>query len=111
MCALFAAALGRERFDAEIVDAPASYLFRADSVQSYERDTLYDRSVRGCLYTFMLPLPGFLRWGDISLAAALCPAGTKIVSPRAYDGTPYTAAEEAAFRDECAALRRKLRGA
>ncbi|MCI5780035.1 MAG: acetylxylan esterase [Lentisphaeria bacterium] len=110
MCALFAAALGRGDFAAEIVNAPASYLFRSDSIRSYARDTLYDRSVKGGLYTFMLPLPGFLRWGDISLAAALCPSGdVKFLSPRAYDGTPYTAAEEADFLAECAMLRRKLK--
>ena len=109
-CALFAAALCREDFTAEIVDAPASYLFRSDSIRSYVLDPFQDRSFKGCLYTPMLSLPGFLRWGDVSLAAALCPAGAvKFVSPRAYDGTPYTAAEEADFRAECAALRRKLK--
>ena len=109
VCALFAAALGKERFALEAVDAPGSYLFRSDSIKTYELDPFRDRTVKGCLYTPMLSLPGFLKWGDVSLAAALCDAPVRFISPRAYDGTPYRAEEEAAFRAECAALRRKLR--
>ena len=109
VCALFAAALDRETFTLEVTDAPASYLFRADSVKTYELDPFRDRTVKGCLYTPMISLPGFLKWGDVSLAVALCGSPVRFVSPRAYDGTPYTKVEEKEFESECAALRRKLR--
>ena len=108
-CALFALALGKADFALEVVNAPASYLFRRDSIVTFKLDPFKDRTIQGCLYTPVMSLPGFLKWGDISLAAALCGDKVKFTSPRAYDGTTYTAEEIEAFNAEIKTMTAKLR--
>ena len=108
--AVFAAALGLTKpFAVEAVDAPASYLFCRDSIQSFVSNPVTHR-VDGCLYTPALSLPGFLKWGDVTLAAALAEQTGKVtfVSPRTYDGTKYTEKQTAAMKAEIAALLDKL---
>ena len=106
-CAVFAAALKKTRpFAVEAADAPASYHFCRDSIKTFVSDPA-TRRVEGCLYTPALSLPGFLKWGDVTLAAALADTVT-FLRPRAYDGTPYTAEQTAAMEAEIAALRGKL---
>ena len=111
-CAVFAAALGLTKpFCVEAVDTPASWLFCRDSIESFVTNAAKHR-VQGCLYTPALCLPGFLRWGDMTLAAALAgDAGSRVsfLAPRAWDGTPYTDAQTAAMDAEIAALRAKLK--
>ena len=107
-CALFAAAIKKDYFELEAHDIPASYRFCADSIISYEIDPFKDRTIHGCLYTAMLALPGFLRWGDISLVKALCGDKVKLSGLRAYDGTAYSEKEVAAFYAECDLLAEKL---
>ena len=104
--AVFAAALKVEKFSLKTVDAPSTFLFSRDSIESF-RGGAFVPYLPGNLYSHGLALPGFLVWGDISLAAALADK-VEFVSPRAFDGTPLKPAAEQAFRKEIAALRAKL---
>ena len=106
-CAVFAAAVAADTFSVEAVDAPASYLFRRDSIAEFTYNA-FKKHQDGYFYTVMLPIPGLLKWGDVSLAAALAPANIKFESPRAYDGTPYTPAEIKALDKEIQTARKKL---
>ncbi len=108
-CALFAAALKKDFFALEACDIPASYLFRSESIINYEIDPFKDRTIHGCLYTTMLALPGFLRWGDISLVKALCGNQVKLENLRGYDGTLYSKQEVDDFYAECDILAQKLK--
>src|SRR5690606_38749381 len=72
LAALFLAALERDRVDAVVVrDTPLSYLFDTAAGVDY--------------YNMGIHLPGFLEWGDISLAAALG-GNTTFVDPRTMSG-------------------------
>ena len=108
VCAVFASAVATDIFDVEAVDAPASYLFRRDSIAEFKNNPFQKRQ-EGYFYTVMLPIPGFLKWGDVSLAAALAQGIVRFVSPRAYDGTPYSSAEIKALDREIREVGRKLR--
>ena len=107
VCAVFAAAVSDTAFAVEAVDAPASYLFRRDSIPVFKYDA-FKKHQEGYLYSVMLPIPGLLKWGDVSLAAALAPVKIKFESPRAYDGTPYTPEEIKALDKEIQSARKKL---
>lgn len=104
--AVFAAALKPNTFAVETIDTPASYLFCRDSVESFDSAGL-EKWARGCHYSAALAVPGFLQWGDMSLAAALA-GKVSFRNPRAYDGTPYTAEQEKTFVAETEEMRRKL---
>jgi hypothetical protein len=109
-CALFAAALSDSEFALELTDIPGSYRFRADSIVTYTLDPFNDRTIKGCLYTAMLALPGFLKWGDISLVRALCSnKNITITGLRGFDGTPFTAQEISDFYSEIKILMSKLK--
>ncbi|MBQ6474515.1 MAG: acetylxylan esterase [Victivallales bacterium] len=108
-CAVFAAALDKGLV-VEAIDSPASLRFRRDSIPSF-RGNAFATRMAGNLYTPMMALPGFLPWGDVSLAAALAGGKAKVrfTSPRGYDGTPYTSAEGAALDKEVATLGKRLK--
>ena len=59
-------------------EAPVSYVFRK----------------QGDFYGMALYVPGILKWGDISLAAALTQAELAWISPRHTDGAPAVAPKE-----------------
>lgn len=107
IAALFAAALQPKDLSAEAVDSPSTYVFTRESIPTFNKSAFVPR-LPGCLYTLALALPKALYWGDVSLAAALA-GGAEFVSPRAWDGTPLTPEQERAFREECAAVKAKLR--
>jgi hypothetical protein len=52
-------------------------------------------------------LPGFLNWGDISLAAGLAKARADFCSPVRMDGSELSAADLKNFEKECKAIRKK----
>ena len=108
VCAVFAAAVSDTNFAVEAVDAPASYLFRRDSIAEFKYNA-FKVYQEGYFYTVMLPIPGLLNWGDVSLAVALAKGKISFTSPRAYDGTPYTPDEIKALDKEIAAARKKLK--
>jgi hypothetical protein len=67
-------------------DAPVSYLFdNRDSVD---------------FYNMAVHLPGFLKWGDLSLAAALSGKNVVFVHPRTMSGIPLSTSQLSAFREE-----------
>ena len=108
VCAAFTAALmPEESFTVTALDAPASFLFRHESIPTFRGNAFVPR-LNGCLYSIMLAIPGFLPWGDMSLVAALAGGRVAYDSPRAYDGTPYTEEERKAFEKETALLRSRL---
>ena len=107
-CAVFAGALSAEKFSVTPVDSPASLLFRRDSIPTF-RGNAFVPKLANCLYSAMLGIPGFLKWGDVSLAAALMNGEVDFVSPRAYDGTPYSDDEKADLLKEIADLKKKIK--
>jgi hypothetical protein len=86
VCAIFAGAVAEDAFSVVAVDAPASYLYCDDSLKGYGARP-FERYPEDRFYSAMLPVPGFLKWGDVSQAASLC-GKVELVSPRKYDGTP-----------------------
>ena len=107
-CAAFAAALKPGEFTAEAVDAPTSMLFSSEGVESFS-GVAFKPKAPGCLYTQMLATPNFLKWGDISLVAALAGKSLKFTSPRAYAGAPLGDKRTAEFNQEVAELTKKLK--
>ena len=62
------------------------------------------------LYSPMQAIPGFLKWGDISLTIALAGQDRITLSaPRMFDGTPLDDADCAALTAEISALSAKIR--
>jgi len=53
-------------------------------------------------------VPGFLEWGDVSLAAALCEANLTIDKPIHMDGTPYHEESARALEQEIRTLKAGL---
>ena len=49
-------------------------------------------------------IPGFLKWGDVSLVCALAGGTTEFISPRDSDGNHPTEAELRELRDEFALI-------
>ncbi|OQA85884.1 MAG: Acetyl xylan esterase (AXE1) [Lentisphaerae bacterium ADurb.Bin242] len=75
-------------------DAPGSYLFSGTGIPEY--------------FNMAMPVPGFLRWGDIPLAIALSTAKVEILRPKKMDGKLFEAEER--LRKEIEQLRRELTG-
>jgi len=67
-------------------DAPLSYLF--DNRESVD------------FFSMGIHLPGFLKWGDLSLAAALSGKNITFINPVTMSGTTLSGDELKAFRDE-----------
>ena len=107
-CAAFAAALKPGEFTADAVDAPATMLFTCAADVNFSA-VAFKPKATNCLYSQMLATPNFLKWGDISLVAALAGKGLKFTSPRAYDGEVWTEEKIAAFNKEVETLTKKLK--
>jgi len=91
------------------VNSPASMLFD-DSTVRYDLKDHFAKYLPKAIYTLALCIPGFLKWGDVSLAAALCSAKVDFVSPRTADGTPFTQDQVKAWKAEVAKVTKKLVG-
>ena len=89
------------------VNAPASFLFDNTTV-SFVLQNAFAHYLPDAIYSIALSIPGFLKWGDISLAAALNSGKVDFVSPRTFDGTPGTPAQIKAWKAEISAVRKKL---
>ena len=103
IAALFAAVFDPGIARVTAIDAPASLRMEVRRMSFLSKGP-FAKFLDGAIYSLALAFPGFLQWGDISLAAALA-GGEKRVefrSPRCWDGTPLTPAETAAFRAEIA---------
>ena len=105
--ALCANALSAD-FDAvEPVQSPGSLLFDARTV-SFTGVSPFVPFLPGAIYSLALSIPGFLRWGDVSLIAALGHGSVDFVSPRTSDGSELTPAEIRKLRKEIRDVRSKL---
>lgn len=89
------------------VDTPASLLFD-DSTISLESESPFVKFLPHAIYSLMLAMPGFLRWGDISLAVALGHGKTSFISPRTFDGTMLSASQQTAFLKEMRDVSKRL---
>lgn len=106
-CSLFAAAL-TDDLTLKAVDMPGSFLFR--TVLKIFKNDPAKGMLENFLYSPMQAIPGFLKWGDISLAIALAGQDRITLSaPRMFDGTPLNDADCAALTAEISALSAKIR--
>lgn len=108
LCAVFAAAVSREKFPVTAIDAPGTMVFSRDSIKTFKIDPFKNRSAEGSIYAMVLFLPGFLQWGDVSLAAALAGEQVRFRSLRAFDGAPWSEKQEQDFLAEIRLLRDRL---
>ena len=89
------------------VDSPVSFLFD-DTTNKFEFKDSFAKFLPNAIYSLVMSIPGFLKWGDISLAAALGSGKVDFVSPRTFDGTPCTKEQYKAWKNEVAKVRKKL---
>ncbi|MBI2438477.1 MAG: acetylxylan esterase [Lentisphaerae bacterium] len=75
------------------VGMPGSYLFSGPTIGK----------------SMAIHVPGILRWGDISMMAALAASRVVIVNPVASDGRPYSGRQGRLLRGEIALLSKLLR--
>jgi hypothetical protein len=94
MAALFLAATGGNVDDIILRDAPLSYLF--------------DKGGSLDFFSMAIHLPGFLNWGDVSLAAALSGKSIRIINPVTMSGEKIMGNSLNEYRAEFAKLRAKL---
>lgn len=93
VAALLAAALFGEVDEVTLNDAPLSYQFVAHGIPDY--------------FTVALQVPGFLKWGDLSLAAALAKCPVRYVKPVLSDGTGVCEIEYGVWQKEFNSMRKK----
>lgn len=91
----------------ETVDSPASLLFDMGSV-NFTGKSPFVKFLPGLIYSLALAIPGFLKWGDISLAAALGNGDVSFKNPRTWDGTCCTAKEAKDAVKEIEKMHKKL---
>lgn len=91
LAGLFFATLGAPVDKVILRDAPVSYLF--DNRQGVD------------YFTMATHLPGFLRWGDVSLAAALSGEDVEFIDPVSMSGRKIAGPELAGYVQEFARLR------
>ena len=95
LAALFLAATGGNVDDIVLRDAPLSYQF--------------DKSGSLDFFSMAIHLPGFLNWGDVSLAAGLSGKRITIVNPVTMSGQKISGDSLNAYKDEFAKLRSSLK--
>jgi hypothetical protein len=81
------------------VNSPGSLLFDARTVD-FCAVSPFVKFLPGAIYSLALSIPGFLQWGDVSLAAALGHGKVNFVSPRTSDGSLYSKAEVQRMKKE-----------
>ncbi len=92
LAGLFFAALGGNVNSVSLHDGPVSYLFD-------ERDTVD-------FFSMGIHLPGFLQWGDVSLAAALAGKNVRFMRPVTMSGRALTAEDIKPCRAEFERVRK-----
>ena len=105
--ALFANVFSHDINHVEAINCPASLLFDCSSISLTARSA-FDKYLPGAIYSLTLGIPGFLKWGDISLAAALGTGEVRFISPRSSDGTPMSPEAEKNFASEIVKIKKKL---
>lgn len=104
---IFANAFTNEIKKVESIDSPASLLFDMQTVD-FTGKSPFVKFLPGLIYSLVLAIPGFLKWGDISLAAALGKGKVLYTRPRTWDGTLCSAKEADSLTKEIASVRKKL---
>jgi hypothetical protein len=95
LAALFLAATGGNVDDIVLRDVPLSYQF--DNGGSLD------------FFSMAIHLPGFLNWGDVSLAAGLSGKQIRIVNPVSMSGQKISGNSLNEYRTEFAKMRTKLK--
>ena len=95
LAGLFLAALGGRVDDIVLRDAPLSYL--SDTGGSID------------FFSMGIHLPGFLKWGDVSLVAALSGKNIKIINPVSMSGSKISGSRLEEYQMEFANLRKLAR--
>jgi hypothetical protein len=88
--ALFLSAIKQPRHEITLEESPVSYLFNKKAPPDF--------------LSMAFHLPGIMKWGDISLAAAMSGARIKFISPVFSDGQKLTGREKRAWEKEFAIL-------
>lgn len=95
-------------FDAvTAADAPGSLLFDESTI-SFTAASPFVKFLPNAIYSLALSIPGFLKWGDVSLIAALGKGKVSFTSPRTSDGTPLTKQGIQKLEKEIQSVRKKL---
>ncbi|MBL7698548.1 MAG: acetylxylan esterase [Chitinophagaceae bacterium] len=79
----------------------AEYIIARDAPVSY----LFDNRYAVDFYNMSVHLPGFLKWGDLSLAAAIGGKNILFINPRTMSGIPVIYAKLTACEDEYRKIR------
>lgn len=95
LAALFLAALEENVDELILRDTPISYLF--DTRENID------------FYTMAINIPGFLKWGDVSLAAALSGVNITFINPLTMSGRPLPDNKMSEFQTEFEQLRKRCR--
>ena len=106
---LLAEAVGNSFDKVVMIDSPASLLHDCRTVDFTEASP-FTKFLNKAIYSLVLSIPGFLRWGDLILAQALCEAQIEYISPRSSDGTKLPTQEFAALQKEALRLKSKMNG-
>ncbi|MDR6781986.1 hypothetical protein ABIE26_001525 [Pedobacter africanus] len=94
IAAMFVSALGGDVNNLVLRDMPVSYLFdNRDSID---------------FFNMAVHLPGFLKWGDLSLAAALNGKNMRMINPVTMSGRKLTEDQLKAYRLEFAKFKKML---
>jgi hypothetical protein len=93
LAGLFYSALGGNISDVRLINAPVSYLFDNREHVDY--------------FSMGIHLPGFLKWGDVSLAAALTGKDVEFIRPVSMSGSPIEGELLKNYIDEFASVRNK----
>jgi N-acetyl-beta-hexosaminidase len=94
LAALFFAAIGVEKIDhIDLRESPVSYLF--------------DNSDGVDFFSMGIHLPGFLKWGDVSLAAAISRTNINFINPVTMSGSKVTDYKMQEFNTEFEKLKEK----
>ena len=97
LAALFATVLSEGISSVALSNSPISYLFSKELLPNN-------------YFSMAVHLPGFLNWGDVSLAAAISGAKVFFYSPVSMDGSELSVEELKKTEDEFSMLRRKCGG-
>ncbi len=95
MAALFLAATGGNVDNIILREAPLSYLF--------------DKGGSLDFFSMAIHLPGFLNWGDVSLAAAISGKQIRIINPVTMSGQKISGDSLNEYKAEFAKLRSSLK--
>lgn len=95
LAALFAAALYGKVSSVTLESAPLSYQFFGDKIPINASMAMH--------------IPGFLKWGDLSLAAALANCPTTFINPVFTDGSKLDESDVTKWKNEFNSIRKKCR--